>query len=142
MPRYDRDGEIWRFETAHFVVTCNAEEEWDDPEGHFGFEEDIEFARQGGAAWFAASVHVWLKPDPAAPCYAGDPPGEELGSAHLGGCSYHSFAEFVGGRTGWKRGAKVSGRDYFGDMVREAINEARRALARTRKVADAMRLAA
>lgn len=134
MARYNADNEIWRFETARFVVTCNVEYEDDiAPESSFCDPRDVEFASSGEpAAWFRAAVHVWLRRDPCEPCFYGDEPGELMGSDHLGGCSYHSWANFLGERTGYRAGSRVTPGHYFPDMVSEAIRDARRNLERQR----------
>lgn len=104
------DNEIWRFETARYVVTCHALQEDMDPEDSFQFDDDIAFARSAegyGPEWFCACVRVVNKET-----------GLELGTGYLGGCSYNSFAEFV----------KVQRHAYFPDMVRQAIGAARATL--------------
>jgi hypothetical protein len=106
------DNEIWRFETARYVISCHALEEDMDPADSFQFDEDIAFARQAdgyGPEWFCACVRVV---DMEA--------GIELGRDTLGGCSYRSFKEFV----------TVERSAYFPDMVRQAIAEARTTLAK------------
>ena len=141
MPRYDSDSEIWRFETARFVVTCNVEPEDSDPADHFCDKRDVRFARKGGAAWFTAVVNVWLKPaDPDAPTYAGDPPGTNIAWDYLGCCSYRSWSDFTDSHRDRdpmnrncsimraKRGPVVICH-YFPGMVTEAARLARTRLA-------------
>lgn len=126
--RYHPDNEIWRFDTERFVVTCEAWEELDSPDDHFCFEDDVAFATSGDpAAWFCAAVRVWLKWPSGTPLHAVADPGEELGTAVLGGCSYRSFHDFVGWRMS-RRGTKLLAADYFNDMVRESLGYARREL--------------
>lgn len=103
----NNDNEIWRFETARYVVTCHALVEDMDPADSFQFDEDIAFARSAdgyGPQWFIACVRVVNKDT-----------GIELGADYLGGCSYNSFEEFVA--------PQKSG--YFPDMVHAAIRDAR-----------------
>lgn len=144
MARYDSGSEIWRFETARFVVTCNVEDEDDiAPEDSFCMADDIAFASSGKpAAWFRAAVNVWLKRDPCSPCFYGDEPGELMGSDHLGGCSYTSFQNFLGERTGYRAGSKVTPGHYFPGMVREAIRDARGNLERQRAALASLHLRA
>lgn len=123
---HDENTEIWRFETARYVISCHALEEDLDSSDSFERDDDIEFARQGGSHWFAACVRVVNKET-----------GLELGVDHLGGCSYNSFREFI---TGHREGGDdnrntlaMKARNtvichYFPDMVREAIAAARTTL--------------
>ncbi len=135
----------WSFETARFFVAFYAEPEEMDPADSFEFDEDIEFARSGqDGAWFAARVTVYLKSDDAYSWVA-------LGSDYLGGCSYKSVRDFY---TAWRtdpdeyrntlanKGKRISICHYFPDMVRTAIAEARRELARMGDIAATMREAA
>jgi len=112
---------VWTFHTARFVVTLDVAGEDMTPEDGMCFEDDIAFAREGGWHWFQARVRVGLAHDPDQPRYYGDDEIDvELGSDYLGGCSYHSLQDFI---------APVEG-GYFRDMVRCAIDEARKTLAR------------
>ena len=91
---------------AEDEVEYELEAEWEqeDPANHFEFPEDIEFARnaiRNDNVWGWCSTHViakWTTPE-----------GEEVeGDDWLGGCSYHSRADFMqpGG--------------YYDDMKHEA----------------------
>lgn len=114
--------EIWRFATERFIVTCHAEPEDLDPADSFSEADDIAFASDGNPAhWFCAVVRVRTYDS-----------GLELGRDVLGGCSYHSFREFLAGH----RAANPEGRNtlamkarntvvchYFPDMVRTAKAE-------------------
>lgn len=83
----------------------------DDPTGHFATGDeaaDAELVRQirdGELEWFVAKVTASKE-------------GIELGADHLGGCCYESYEAF------WKAG------DYYLDMVSEAIEQAKAAIAR------------
>ena len=116
-------NELWSFATERFAVTFHALQENMDPSDSFEFDDDIAFARQGGAAWFCAAVIV-----------TDTMTGETLGSDYLGGCSYRSFREFYSAH--WRDPAEgrntlaMKARNtavchYFPDMVRTAIGEAR-----------------
>ena len=125
--RPNSDNEIWRFETARYAVTCHALEEDMPPEDSFEFDDDIAFARSGDpAAWFCTCVRVVNKET-----------GLELGCDYLGGCSYRSFDDFVGGHREGGPGSRnclaTKARNIvvchsFPGMVRQAIDEARATL--------------
>jgi hypothetical protein len=113
----NRYGIQWRFDTAQYTVAFWAEEEDMAPEDNFEFPEDVEFARQDEPAhWFCAFVGIFKGED--------DDDAECIGYDVLGGCSYNSFREFVGGRTGYRRAKLIKG-SYLPDMVRQALSEAR-----------------
>lgn len=103
---------FWTFETARFRITLEALPEYDldlswDDDGSTreGLESGLYVA-------FVAKVAVYLD-------------GQEVGADYLGGCIYESveaFRDHIGCK------AKGYG-SYFSDMVRQAIQEARRNLA-------------
>jgi hypothetical protein len=100
--------EIWRFDTENYSVVALACDEDMHPSDSFTDERDIEIATSGNLHdWFCAVVEV----------RAGDQE-RVIGRDILGGCSYASFADFTAPR-----------RDYFRDMVRKAVAEARDTLA-------------
>jgi hypothetical protein len=103
---------IWSFQTARFCVTCDVTPEDLDPAEQFHSAEDVEAIRSGAVDWFAVRVRVTLD-------------GAEIATEYLGGCAYRCAADF----------ARKEHRDgYFRDMVREACQHARRALARAPKL--------
>lgn len=74
-------------------VEYDLEAEWEheSPEDHFQFPEDVQFARNAihnDNVWGWCSTHVtakWTTPE-----------GKEVtGDDYLGGCSYHSRADFM-----------------------------------------------
>lgn len=94
---------------AEVEFEFTAEPELDSPDGQFCEPEDVKWvyeqlARGNDAAWFCAKVVARWK-------------GFE-GVDYLGGCSYHSFAEFERG-------------DYFTDMKAEALDKLNRRIAET-----------
>lgn len=121
---------LWTFDTPNFRVALEVAPEDTDPADSFELDEDIAFAREGGSAWFCASVAVYYGAD--------EEDLIEVGRDVLGGCSYRSFEEFYTSHRDRnpmnrncsimraKLGQNVSICHYFPDMVREAVNEARR----------------
>lgn len=107
---------VWSFNTPRFTVRLDVTPEDDDPEGHFDYPEDVEFAREGGWAWFAARVQVVFRDDDN-PKHWAVPRRLVLGEDYLGACSYHGLSDFKSG-------------GYFRDMVAEAISDARGKLER------------
>lgn len=121
--------EIYRFETARFVVTLKAEPEDMSPEDSFQFQEDIDYANSGDpAAWFCTICEVREKQS-----------GAIIGRDVLGGCSYLSFDDFVSSH----RTSPYESRNtlatkarntvycyYFPSMVAQAIAEARETISR------------
>ena len=122
-----KHGFIWRFDTARYTVACWAEDEDMAPEDGFEFDDDVAFASTGDPShWFCAFVGVFKGAD--------DENSELIGYDCLGGCSYNSFREFVGGhREGGPENRNclaTKARNtvichYFPDMVRQALSEAR-----------------
>jgi hypothetical protein len=141
--------EIWRFETANFAVIAEAAPEETDPAGHFDDARDIEAIRSGDVAWFTARVRVvHLGTD------------IELGADYLGCCAYENPSDlFRNHARGVARLRQLRGKtdrasrrerkglreilannrqlkppvtycEYGPDMVREAISEARKTLAK------------
>jgi hypothetical protein len=90
---------VWSYSTARFTVALDVTDEDMDPADSMEFEEDIEFARQGGWHWFVARIRVLWDHD-------------VIGEDHLGACSYHSLEDFKSG-------------GYFQDMISEACRDAR-----------------
>lgn len=124
--------EIYRFETARFIISLRAEPEDYPPEDSFQFPEDIAFARSGDpAAWFCAVCTVTEKGS-----------GAVIGRDVLGGCSYRSFEDFVGSHRDpdpmhrncsimrAARGENVVMCDYFPGMIAEAVKDARATITR------------
>lgn len=121
---------VWEFETANYRVALEIAPEDMDPAESFSEQEDIDSVRNGDVTWFCASVVV----------YGAD--GEELGRDSLGGCAYNSVEEFYTAHRDRDpmnrncsvmraaRGSNVVICEYFSSMVREAIDSARRAMAR------------
>ena len=68
-------------------------------------EEELSQIENGTLAYFIARVEARKE-------------GITLGTAYLGGCCYDSVQQFVGAS------------DYYGDMVEEAVNEARTVIAK------------
>lgn len=97
---------IWKFETARFVIMCDVAPEDMDPADSFQFDADIEAVRNGEVEWFCVRVQVCTKD------------GTQLGADYLGGCAYKSASDFVTDHRG-------TGGDYFTDMIREAVRQAR-----------------
>lgn len=108
---------VWTFNTARFAVSLDVAPEEMDPEGNFARGDDdldardVAFCRKGGWHWFVARVQVVFR-DNANPKNWTIAREDVLGEDYLGGCSYHSLADFKAG-------------GYFRDMVAEAIGEAR-----------------
>ena len=123
------DNVLHQFETANFLMVCTAEPELEAPEDMLCDPSDVDQAREGGSAWFAATVRVYRR--------LSDDRYVELGADHLGCCSYDTFDDFV---TGHRRGSddqrntlatKARGVvicHYYPDMVRQAIEQARHTL--------------
>lgn len=137
-------GILWQFNTARYTIAFWAEPEDMAPEDSFCDERDIAYAREDDPAhWFCAFIGVF------------DEDGECLGHDCLGGCSYGSFREFYSVHRwqysrrqrrwitdprsrAWKAcevrrprredGSRMDGH-YFPQMVREAVREARHAVA-------------
>ena len=116
---------LWQFDTANFRVCFYAEPCQDDPADSFEFMEDIEGVRSGKYDWFNAHVVVYFGAST-------DGDLEKVGSDVLCCCAYERARDF----------AKVGQRDYFVDMVRHAIGEARKVVALKRDRFNAVRLRA
>ena len=90
-----------------FGILFDAEEEYISMRQHFikecGWTES-QYMKIKDCAWFCAKVSAWKD-------------GEELASEYLGFCCYETVEEFY---------TKYHD-DYFADMVREVIVEAKRA---------------
>lgn len=143
---YERDirgDAAWSFETERFFIGFYAEPEDIDPEDSFDRADDIEFARQDVAGhWFCAVVRVFLKGESAYDW-------EEVGSDHLGGCSYNSVEEFytshrspdpANRNTLANKDKNIVICHYFPDMVRCAVSDARQQLRRMGDIAATIRL--
>jgi hypothetical protein len=122
----------WTHETARFLIALHIEPEEMDPADSFERDDDIEAVRNGEVEWFSASVEVY------------GPEGELLGRDTLGGCAYDSVRQFYTEHRcadpmnrncsimREARGSNVVICHYFPDMVRNAISEARKAIASRR----------
>jgi hypothetical protein len=95
------------YETLHtetrdgFDIVFSVAPETETPDGHFDDDGETAAAiRDGEFEWFIARVEAKKQ-------------GITLGTAYLGGCCYRSAGEFV------------TAGDYYDDMVKEAISEAR-----------------
>lgn len=100
----------WQFNTQNLNVLFQVTPCRDDPANSFEFPEDIDAVRNGDVDWFDARVVVQFRD------------GTELGSDYLGCCAYRNVAEF------YTAHRQSKGGNYFPDMVREAIGEARKRL--------------
>src|SRR5580692_5237452 len=100
---------VWEFKTARFRIALEIEPEDMDPADSFQFEEDIDAVRNGEVEWFCACVSVYLD-------------DKRIAWDCLGGCAYKTIREF------YEAHRKYKERTYFGDMVREAISQARKEL--------------
>ena len=115
---------IRRFHTDRFTVTVSA---WPEDDLDLSFDEDgsVKAALDGGSLEaFRVEASVLFR-------------GVEVGVDHLGGCIYESPAKFMD-HLGIKRHVPPGGKagqcgSYFSDMVREAIAEARKTLAKMGK---------
>jgi hypothetical protein len=99
----------WEFRTKRFRVALEIEPEDMDPADSFQFQDDIDAVRNGAVEWFYARVAVYLD-------------GERIAWDGLGGCAYESVRDFYTSHRIHKEG------NYFTDMVRQAIDEARKVL--------------
>lgn len=77
MERWER---VWEFNTARFTIVGEVTPCDTDPRDHFEFPEDIEAVESGRVSWFDARVRVLLD-------------GEEVGSDYLGCCAYDTPEE-------------------------------------------------
>lgn len=102
---------IWSFKTARFRITCDVTPEDSDPADHFFFEENVKAIRSGALDWFIVRMCVTLD-------------GYEIAADYLGGCAYKSAHDF----------AHKCRNDYFRDMVRDAVQQARRTLTNAPKL--------
>ena len=105
----------WEFNTARFRIALEIEPEDMDPADSFEFQEDIEAVRNGQVEWFPARVSVYLD-------------DTRIAWDSLGGCAYKTVRDFYTSHRQHKEG------DYFTDMVREAIRQARETLCNTPKL--------
>ena len=118
--------QVWSFKTRNFQVDLMISPCEIDPEDSLEFPEDVELVRSGQVEWFDASVAVKHLPT-----------GIELGSDHLGCCSYYDFESFFEGHRDKDpmnrncsimreaKGSNVVICHYFPSMVRESISAAR-----------------
>ena len=107
---------VWQFNTARYTVALSVSDEESDPADSFSFEDDVEYAREGGWHWFCARVQVIFR-DENNPKNWAVRRDLVLGEDFIGGCSYEDLKSF-----------RSDG--YFRDMVAEAISEARGKLSR------------
>jgi hypothetical protein len=116
---------VWAFHTARFGIYLGVCPEDMDPAGCFELDEDIEEVRNGDVAWFKARVAVFLN-------------GKMIGADYLCGCAYADVSEFF--QSHWKspddsrntlaaKARNICSGEYFPDMVREAIADARKLMA-------------
>lgn len=98
---------IWQFKTARFLIALEVTPELEPPDGQFDDRQTIDDILSGRVEWFTARVSVYLG-------------GLRVGYDTLGCCAYVFADEFRTAHIGYKGG------DYFTDMVREAVREARR----------------
>ena len=99
-----------------FIITFEAEEEHIPVRQHFiktcGWSES-DYRKIKNYDWFSAKVSAWQN-------------GVELGSAYLGCCSYKNASDFY-----------LTSDDYFDQMVREAIDDARKKLVKVASTSSA-----
>ena len=96
------------FEQEGFIICFTAEEEEINMRHHFITEcgwTAKQYRRIKNFLWFCAKVSAWKD-------------GKELGSSYLGCCSYKTIEAFY---TTYRN-------DYFADMVKESIDEAKRSI--------------
>jgi len=94
------------FEKDGFIICFEAEPEEVSARRHFVKEcgwTEAQYRKIKDFAWFSAKVPAWKD-------------GEEKGAAYLGCCSYRTAEEFY----------TVYKDEYFADMVKEALDEAKR----------------
>lgn len=112
---------LWIFNTSRFTITWEVEEEFgyiydgDDADGSIQAALD-----DGEMVAFDSTIRVCMD-------------GLEVGAAHLGGSVYRaneveSFRDHLG-LAAKRRADGLNYGSYFSDMVREAIGEARKAVA-------------
>ena len=118
---------MWQFETQNFRIVASIEP---DEDCDFSFDESGETqAKVESGEWevFQTAVRVYLR-------------DAEISADYLGGSIYSDPREFFREHIGLAARSRADGRNYgcyFPQMVREAISEARKALAdmpRMRKV--------
>ena len=103
------------FEREGFLIRFDVTPEQDDPRGYFASGDDaadqeiIDQISDGSLAWFVARVTASKH-------------GLVLGSDYLGGCCYDSPEAFMREKGG-----------YFDDMIANAIDMARDAIARIKQ---------
>lgn len=114
---------IWTFETAEYRVTVDALPEHEAPEDCFEFPEHIDAIHSGELEWFSVRARVEMKK-----------PRVVLGEDYLGGCAYRSISDFrdhfgtaaLSRAESEKLGTPVCVGSYFSDMVRTALDDARK----------------
>lgn len=93
---------------AGFDIVFSVAPEIDAPDWEFESPEDeretLERINRGDLAWFIAKVEAYKN-------------GICLGTDYLGGCCYESPLQFV------------NASDYYGDMVENVVNQARKNIA-------------
>lgn len=126
--------EFWRFETAQFAVVAEAHDdpEWNDD---WADAETIDAVDSGSLVAFCCVVRVYLKCDDAAD-------DVEIGSDSLWSCVYRSLRDFRSEHRDADplnrnctimraaRGDNVTICTCWPSMVREAVAEARKSMAR------------
>lgn len=166
MSRHSHWEEIWQFNTARFRIVAEVTDCEDDPADSFSMQKDIDMVREGRVKWFDARVRVLLITGDH------ESDVEELGSDYLGRCAYDRAIDlFRHHASGVARLRRLRGRtdsnsrrerkrieewlannlklnpphtygEYGPDMVREAVRDARRTLAKQAEIAKTLRQAA
>lgn len=124
----------WEFRTEHFRVALEIEPEECDPADCFEFDKDIEAVRNGDVEWFCAIVSVYAT--------IGEHNETRVGYSSLGACAYASISDFYTSHRDpdpmnrnctimrASKGKNVGICHYFPSMVAEAIQDARKYLAK------------
>lgn len=121
---YSRGEEMFRFETANFVIRAMCEPDFDLDLSWDDTDETAEKLASGEYTAFQTTVTVETKS-------IGGRPSLTLGSDSLGGSVYANPSEFFVEHVGLAAKSRADGRHYgayFPDMVREAIAGARKRL--------------
>jgi hypothetical protein len=117
---------IWTFKTARFCVAFDVTPCEDDPADLLSFQDDNDAVHNGDVAWFDARVRVLIDHN-------------VIGEDYLSGCAYADIKrDFV--QAHWRHHGAGGAQsrpmkdDYFTDMVRSAIADARTTAMRLRDV--------
>lgn len=118
---------VWAFHTRNFTIKLQITPCLIDPSDCFENEDDIKAIHEENVLWFDARVSV-------------EKNNHEIGSDCLGGCAYESVSDFYESHRDANpmnrncslmraaKGSNVAICDYFPDMVRQAIADARHTL--------------